>query len=152
MVHKLFENFLDSAEMYEACTRYWNRLIHDIEDSLGQNGEWQHWILDRYPDGERVEMDGNPIYDGRSRKLDRAIRIVQHRSAGGDPEIVAWVEKHEEEYYELSEFPRTELVLNLSLSEESGQIARQLLRMWMTPTTTAEDMKRFIRERFESKS
>jgi hypothetical protein len=35
-------------------------------------------------------------------------------------------------------------VLNLSLSEESAAIARTLLRKWMSPATTPDEMTEFI--------
>jgi hypothetical protein len=144
MVHKLFEDFLDSAETYKACERYWELLARDVEESLNQAGEWKRWLVRQYPDGTLVEMDGNPIYDARSRKINRAFRVIQHRPVSDDLEIAAWLESNSKEYPEV---PSEELVFNLSLSEESGQIARKLLAMWMMPNTTAEAMGRFIDER-----
>lgn len=61
MVHKLFEDFLDSAEKYKACEQYWERLVRDIEDSLGETGDWQQWIPRHNPNGTHVEKDGNRL-------------------------------------------------------------------------------------------
>jgi hypothetical protein len=144
MVHKLFEEFLDNPEIYKACERYWERLVRDVEESLNQTGGWERWLLRHYPDGTPVEMDGNPIYDGRSRKNSRAFRVLQHRPVSDNLEIVAWLETNREGYPEI---PNAELVLNLSLSEESGQMARKLLSTWMMPNISAEEMQRFIHER-----
>jgi hypothetical protein len=149
MVHKRFEDFLDNTEMYKACEQYWERLVRDVEESLNQTGEWERWLLRQYPNGTPVEMDGNPIYDGRSRQINRAFKILQHRPVSDDLEIAAWLERNGEEYPEI---PGEELVLNLSLSEETGHIARRLLSMWMTPNITAEEMQQFIREHLESES
>jgi hypothetical protein len=146
-VHKLFEDFLDSPGRYEACELYWERLVRDVEESSNQMGEWERWLLRQYPDGTPIEMDGNPMYDGRSRRSNRAFRVLQHRPASEDLEIVAWLKTHDEGYDEL---PSAELVINMSLSEESGRMARKLLSMWMTPNTTAEQMQRFIDEHLES--
>jgi hypothetical protein len=92
-------------------------------------------------------MDGNPICDGRSRSINRAFRIIQHRPVSNDLEIAAWLEVNAGGYPEI---PGSELVFNLSLSEESGRLARMLLSMWMMPETTVGEMQRFIDERLES--
>jgi hypothetical protein len=143
MVHKLFEDFLDNPEQYQASVRYWEQLVSDIAESLGQRGEWQPWIPRHYADGTPFELDGNPIYDRRSQRPNRAFRIIQHRPIGNELEIVAWLKSYEEEYVDL---PGDELVINLSLPLESAQLAQVLLRKWMTPTTTKEEMQSFIRE------
>jgi hypothetical protein len=143
MIHRLFENFLDDSEQYEAAVRYWEQLVWEIAESLGQRGEWQRWVPRHYADGTPFELDGNPIYDGRSQKLNRAFRIIQHRPVGDELEIAAWLKSYEEEYVDL---PRDELVINLSLSLESAQMAQVLLRKWMTPTTTEDEMQSFINE------
>lgn len=143
MVHRIFDDFLDNSERYEACERYWEQLVSTIAESLGQTGEWQRWIPLHYADGTPFELDGNPIIDGRSQALNRAFRIIQHRAVGDELEIAAWVKSYEEEY---SDLPREELVINLNLSKESEQIARALLLKWMTPTTSKDEMQLFIRD------
>jgi hypothetical protein len=141
MVRKLYENFLDDRKQYKACEGFWEQLVQNIAESLGQTGEWQRWIPRQYADGTPFELDGNPIFDGRSQKLNRAFRIIQHCAAGNELEIAAWLNSYEEEYTDL---PRHELVINMSLSQESAQLAEVLLRKWMTPTTTTDDMQAFI--------
>lgn len=143
MIDLLFPNFLDSTEEYESCERYWEHLVHDIAQSIGQTGEWFRWIPRTYADGTPFELDGNPIFDGRSRKLDRAFRIIQHRAESNELEISAWLKSYEEEYEDL---PRDELVINLTLSQESGRLAKALLHKWMTPKTTKDEMLSFIQE------
>ena len=79
MVRILYKDFLDNPEQYKACQAYWDRLIQDIAESLGQGGEWEHWVPRYYADGiTPFEQDGNPIADACSRKLDRAIQIIQY--------------------------------------------------------------------------
>lgn len=142
MTQRLFANFLDSAEQYKASERYWEQLARDVANSLGQV-DWQRWIPRHNPDGTPVERDGNPIFDGRSQELNRAFRVIQHPPVGDELELVAWLQSYEEEYADL---PRAELIINLSLSEESAQLANTLLRKWMTPTTTKDEMQVFLRE------
>jgi hypothetical protein len=141
MVHKLFENFLDDFGQYGSCEQYWHELVTRIADESGQHGQWKRWIPLHYPNGTPMERDGNPMFDGRSQQLDRAFRIMQHRSTSDEIELAAWITSNEEEFAEL---PRHELVINMSLSEESAQIAEELLRKWMAPATTPDDMRAFI--------
>lgn len=143
MIHPLFQNFLDSTEEYKACEIYWEQLVNDIAQSLGQPGEWPRWIPRTYADGTPLDSDGNPIFDGWSERLDRAFRIIQHPATSNEVEISAWLKSYEEEYTDL---PRDELVINLSLSQESAQLAESLLHLWMVPTTTTDEMQSFILE------
>jgi len=142
LVHKLFESFLDSDDQYRACERYWEKLVFDVAESLEQPGEWPRWVPREYADGTAMDRDGNPILDGRSERLNRAFTIIQHRPTGDEVEIAAWLKAYEPEYTDL---PRHELVLNLSLSEESAALARKLIRKWMSPATTPDDMGEFVR-------
>jgi len=73
----------------------------------------------------------------------RAFRIIQWAPKGYEPELAAWVKSYEEEFVEL---PRHELVINLSLSDESARLSEKLLRKWMTPETTPAEMEKFIRD------
>jgi len=143
MVQKLYQDFLESPDRYRACETYWEQLVDDVSKSLNQQGEWKRWIPRHFADGSPFEMDGNPIFDGRSQKLSRAFRIMQHPPVGDEIEIAAWLKAYEEEFADL---PREELVLNLSLSEESAQLARELLGKWMKTSTTVDEMNQFIRE------
>lgn len=143
MVDKLFERFLDDPTEYQASEHYWQALVADVTHRAGQAGEWTPWMPRNYGNGMPMERDGNPIYDGRSSELDRAFRIMQHRPVSDSVEVGAWVKEYEAEYTEL---PRSELVLNLSLSTESADLARALLQKWIMPLTTPEDMESFIEQ------
>jgi len=94
-----------------------------------------------------MELDGNPIYDARNDHLMRAFRIIQHAPLSDDLEFVGWISNCEEEYYEL---PRSELVINMSLSEESLSEARDILKMWMSPETTVESMQAILKDKYPS--
>jgi hypothetical protein len=143
MVHKLYELFLDELPVYRACERFWEQLSTNISNSIGSVADWHPWIPRSYAKGTPMELDGNPIWDGRSNQLDRAYRIIQGRAVGDTLEIAAWLKGYEEEY---TEMPRYELVISLALSQESANLADALLRKWMTPETTPEDMQEFIAE------
>jgi len=141
----LFQDFIDNPSTYRACEQFWGRLTAGLADSLGQSGQWRPWMPRTYADGTPFpDAKGNPIHDGRSDRLDRAFRIIQQRAAGQHGELAAWLKYYEPEYPDL---PRNELVLNLTLSRETAHLAEELLRKWMTPSTTPEEMKVFLAQR-----
>ena len=144
MVRMLFADFLDNAQSYEACRNYWNGLVQDVAESLGQGGDWESWISPYYADGKTLmALEDNPIADRRSQSRKRAFRVLQHPPLDDELELVAWLTPYEEEYPDIPE----ELVLNMSLSDVSADLARTLLRKWMSPETTFAAMKAFIREK-----
>jgi len=138
----LFEHFLKDPAQYDACERYWQDLIRETAISLGQADDWQPWIQRSFMNGTPMERDGNPVSDGKSLKLDRAFRIIQHAPQGERATLTFWL-NHEEEYEEL---PRDELVILLSLSEETGQVAKELLHHWMMPAMTIDRFRAFAAE------
>jgi hypothetical protein len=143
MVNLLFRGFLDSPDEYKACEAFWQKLVEEILQSIGQSGKWPRWIPPTYADGKTlIEPDGSPIFDGKSARLHRAFRVMQHPATTEDePEIFVWLKSYEKEYEDL---PRNELVLNLSLSTESADLARRLLSKWLAPATTVDEMQALI--------
>ncbi|MGH2732252.1 MAG: hypothetical protein ACRDJG_04835 [Actinomycetota bacterium] len=141
MVHRLYEHFLENPDEYRASENYWANLARDVARDL-QVEEWRPWWIPRsYADGTPFEHDGNPIFDARSERLGRAFTVIQHAPTSNEIEIAAWLKHYPEEYVEL---PRYELVINLSLSEESAAKAEELLRKWMLPQTTVREMKELL--------
>jgi len=139
-----YEDLHVNPETLRAARQYWERLTTAIADSLGQAGQWHRWIPQTYVDGRPFELEDQDTWDGRSERLDRAYRIHQGPSVKGRPPgLAAWVKQYEEEYEEL---PRAELTISLVLSEETARLAEKLLRKWMTPETTIEEMKVFLKE------
>jgi hypothetical protein len=140
----LFPDFLESADSYDAAVAFWDRLVSDVERSLGQQDEWGRWIPLHYADGVTpMQKDGNPIFDGYSQALGRAFRIIQQPPESDGLEIAAWIKTYDLEG-ETTLLPASELVLNLSLSDESAEVARALLRSWMKPEITPSAMKTVI--------
>lgn len=144
----LFEDFLKDIESYNDCERYWAQLVNGVEQSLGQVGEWQRWIPRVYGDGVTpLERDGNPMYDARSMRLDRAFRIIQNVPDDDEMNIAAWIAEYEaDSLYRDTIFPSAELFIGLTLSDETAAVARDLLERWMTPETTVGKMRAYIRE------
>jgi len=142
MVRMMFPDFLDDMQSYEACRRYWEELVQNVAASVDPTDAWLPWISRHYADGVTpIELSENPIADGRSQKMNRAFKVLQHPPVEDELELVAWLTPYEEEY---PDFPE-ELTMKMSLSDESGELSRTLLREWMTPSTTYDDMKTFIR-------
>ena len=148
MIHALFEHFLDNDDTYRACELYWEQSVRDIEASLDQTGEWQPWVVQHYADGTPfADQKGNPIFDARSKRFDRAFRIVQDPPVRNDLAISAWLKSYKE--FE-GDLPANELVISLILSEESAQLAHALLRHWMASVTSPDEMELFIQEQLPS--
>jgi hypothetical protein len=145
-VPQLFPDFLDNVDSYEAVVRFWDQLVTEVERSLGQEDEWGRWIPMHYADGVTpIDTPGNPIFDGLSQRLDRGFRIIQHPPVSEEPELSAWIKTYEKFDDEPTLLPTSELVLNLSLSDESAQGAEALLRTWMQPDTTPSTMEAVIK-------
>jgi hypothetical protein len=62
----LFADFLENPASYEAAVAFWDRLVREIEASLGQDDQWGTWIPRHFANGTPMDEDGNPIFDGYS--------------------------------------------------------------------------------------
>jgi len=145
-MHLLFEHFLTDLNEYLACERYWQSLIQRVSAESQQANEWVPWISRNRPDGTPVERDGNPIYDAYSKRLNRAIRILQHERSAQGVEIAAWIKTYGAEFAEL---PGSELFINLCLSQESAVAAEKLMSAWMRPDVSNLEMKEVIERLLE---
>jgi len=135
----LYTDFLSNEESYRASEKFWEDMVNSMAATKDQFNEWRPWMARTYGDGiTPLPRDGNPIWDAYSRKLDRAIRIIQHASDSGHVSIGAWVKVEKED--DNIDLPRVELVIHLILSE----IARKLLSKWMEPKTTIDDIESYI--------
>ena len=148
MVRQLFPDFLENPESYRASEFVWAKAALELAALMHQEEQWQRWIPRHFANGTPLEPDGNPIYDARNDLLKRAFRIIQHRPVSQDLELVGWISNSEAEYDQL---PNSELILNLSLSEESLAAAREILEKWMSPETTPESMRSYLAERYPPK-
>jgi hypothetical protein len=143
MAKHLFEDFLTNPEAYERCVRVWENLMADRSESGGAIKEWRPWRPTTYGDGVTpLPRDGQPIYNARSDRLQKAVAIYQGPPSREEVEIAAWLTRFE---YQNTEHSYTEeLAINLSLSAESLEIARELITAWMDRGTSYDDMQRKI--------
>lgn len=145
-MHFLFPDFLEKEASYEACVRFWLDLITEVEQSLGQSGEWPSWIPRTYTDGGKpMDLDGNPIIDGFSQSIGRAYRVIQQPPEGDARGwLGAFVERRDDPIYEGTGFPPVELTIALTLTDETAEVARALLRTWMDPNQSIAETERAI--------
>jgi hypothetical protein len=145
MEDDLYANVLDEDAWTEAG-RYWRQQVDALETSLGQAGEWPS-SEPRPLAGDFTARAAAPVCEGRSERLDRSFRILQHK-VDEQPDVAAWVEDYERNpnwrEHERPRFPRATLVVTLSFSESTASLARSLLRFWMTPGTSVEQMRGMI--------
>jgi len=59
--------------------------------------------------------------------------------------VDAWFYEYDNDEWEI-EMPAVELAIALCLSQHSQQVALELLRRWMTPVTSTEDMEAFVQD------
>lgn len=137
----MFDNFLSEPDIYRQCQQYWLRSVEEVEASLGKAGTWNLALQRFYADGETpMKMDGNPIIEGISADSARAFQVIQYSPDLVGVTITAWIRPHERDY---PEFPE-ELVIALTLSDRTVRTAKDLLRLWMTPSATLDDVNHLI--------
>lgn len=141
-VRHMFPGFLDDETAYSASVSFWERLVRRAERESGQESEWTRWIPTPFADRVTpIDTPGNPILDGFSRRLDRAFRIVQLPPTTTEVEFEAWIKSYREDRSDRSALPAEELVMVLSLSEESATLVKSLLVAWMDPDVTVDDIE-----------
>ena len=93
-----------------------------------------------------MPRDGNPLVEVSSSNIRRRIQVIQWPPESDEMELGAWVSQRE--HWEADKkVVWDELTLNLSLSQESAAAAEELVRSWMDPSTTREEMEAIIREK-----
>jgi hypothetical protein len=145
MVRHLFPRFLASEDEYRAAAWFWRDLFTKVATDQGQSGEWFPWQLRTFANGTQIPSDGNPIFEARSEKLGRAVRIIQSPPEATSVEIAAWVDT-----FDFSEAGgpgfTEELVINLSLSEESAHLSARLIEQWMDRSVSRERMEDLVKD------
>jgi hypothetical protein len=143
----LFPQFLDNEDEYRRSVEFWEQLVSEVASSLDiDDSSWRPWVPRVYADGKTpIDTPGNPMIDRRSDTLGRAFQVIQHRAVEEDADVAAWISRYEhDDAYDLKDFPRVEMFIALSLSEETALTARRLLTSWMSPETPIEDTERLI--------
>jgi hypothetical protein len=134
-------------ESWNRASEFWRGEVDRLALESGQADEWRSWEPTTWGDAVTSE----PWYfrstcEGRSYALDRSFQIHEHREGWG--EISAHIKdfEHDELWIE-SEWPRLPkaiLVINLEMSDRAAEAVRVLLRRWMDPGTTVQEMVELI--------
>jgi hypothetical protein len=137
------------ADAWDEAARFWHEEVSRLEAEAGQVGEWKSWESKTWGDGiTTMPREYRSICEGRSYRLDRSFQILQDALVNGDSPIAAWVKdfEHDELWIkdEWPRLPRAVLVIALALTDQTADLARSLLRLWMQPETTAKSMQAFI--------
>src|SRR5262245_59122569 len=92
IVEHICQGFLDSEEEYQRVVEYWRALFEVIAADRDQAGDWAPWQPTNFLDGTPTPRDGNPIFEVRSERLGRAVRVIQGPPTTHEPEIAAWTD------------------------------------------------------------
>ena len=145
MVRHLYKNFLSNLEQYKAAEDFWRNLCEKtIVKYLGQKHGWKVWLNVHFCDGTPF-LDGNPMYSLISPDSKKGIAIYQHEPTEDKIIFGAWMDKFGP-IDETQDFVE-EIVIGCELSEESAQLAKELIEIWVEGNTSYENMEIFIKER-----
>jgi hypothetical protein len=139
------ERFSASEDACDQCEKWWNARIDEVARRLGQEGEWAPWATPFLGDGTRFER-GNPIVSARSRRLDRAFRVILSDEPTVESGIGAWVNQHDTLGGKI-DFPSAELIVVTVWSKGAVDLALKLLATWMTPEATPAMIDQLLLER-----
>ena len=135
-----FPNFLEDVRDYELLTTFWTQLLHQ----LPIEGDW-------HPLYQNPSRDGNPIFSAWLPRQGKLLRIIQFLPEPGDQLCAAWLDDWQGDWPEglptpdnLAEQPVPELVIELSATEETLQLARTLIFLWLVVDLPKEEMERLI--------
>jgi hypothetical protein len=145
MVKHLHPRFLESDSEYQAAESFWRDLFDRVAAENRQQGRWHSWHQRKFADGTPIPRDGNPIFEARSETLQRAVRIIQSPPRTDLVEIAAWVDTFDFADAGGPGFTE-ELVINLSLSEESSRLARRLIEQWMDRSLSRERVEDLVKQ------
>lgn len=145
----LYPRFLEDEEQYALSRRFWTDLFASVVAAFDNAADWGPWRARAYANGVPFERDGNPIFDARSLRSSKAVQVIQWPSETGGVEISAWIS---ELHLEGEDEPAVlhELTINCSLSTESAEIAKDLLRYWVDESMSARESERVIKKMLAS--
>ena len=139
MVKHLYKDFLSNIEKYKASEDFWRDLCESILiKKYGCEHGWKVWL-------NVVFLDGNSIYSLISPNNRKGIDINQDKPTEEKINIAAWMDKFSPIY--LIQDYVEEIVISCELSEESAQIVRELIEIWIEGTTSYEEMEKVIEEK-----
>jgi len=141
-VSRLYEDFLVDEGQYRCSEDLWRELVMEAAELYGGRSDWKPWLPAEYWDGSPRVPEGNPMFDVRSERLGRALRIIQHAAMQPTVEVDAWISPFD--YSEYGAGRGEELSVSCALSEEAVKVVRRLVQQWMDPATPIQAVRRAI--------
>jgi hypothetical protein len=114
-------------------------IIKDISENY-------YWLEPQFINGESF-FDGNPMVSLICHSPKKAIRIIQEDPESDSLEIGAWVDN----FYLSEDELIKELVISLELSSESEQLAKNLIKKWITEDLNSLQISEVIDEFYTSR-
>jgi len=100
------ESFSLNDELCGQCEEWWNARVADFARELGQEREWSPWATPFLGDGVTRHERGNTITSQRSRRLDRAFRVILMTEPTVRSGFSGWVQPRDEALAKRSTGPR----------------------------------------------
>lgn len=134
----LYADFLENKRSYNLAQGAWGRLLNSI---LKAHGYTHTPYINQIQNGKK-EYDGNPIFSAFIPEIKRAIRIIQVSPEEEGQDISAWIDD-----IELEEKSKTkELVLDLKLSKNAKDLAKDLMEQWVLKQLNAAGVDKVLSE------
>lgn len=140
MSRPLFSDFLDNEETFSRCSDYW----HELMTALARQFPTVDWhrgfaIEESHAPSPLLPLESRAVYESYSKFLRRAVQIYQFPPTGQNDDVIGAALKDipaEDE----SNPPDSVLLINLTLTEATAEIAKDLLSAWVDPSTTVATM------------
>ena len=142
-IHHLFKNFLEDQQVYQNNVVYWKDILSKIIKDKSENYDW---LEPQFINGENF-FDGNPMVSLICHSPKKAVRIIQENPESDSIEIGAWVDI----FYLSEDELIKELVISLELSSESEQLAKNLIKKWITEDLNSLQISEIIDEFYTSR-
>jgi hypothetical protein len=142
-IHHLFKNFLEDKQVYQNNVVYWKDILSKIIKDKSENYDW---LEPQFINGENF-FDGNPMVSLICHSPKKAVRIIQENPESDSIEIGAWVDI----FYLSEDELIKELVISLELSSESEQLAKNLIKKWITEDLNSLQISEIIDEFYTSR-
>jgi hypothetical protein len=141
------EDFSSSDELCGQCEAWWDARVAEFARELGQEGEWSPWATPFLGDGVTRFERGNTITSQRSRRLDRAFRVILTTEPTVKSGFDGWVQPRDEALDDEVDWPANELFVILVWGNEPVDLALKVLARWMQPDTNADEIERWFADR-----
>ena len=142
-INHLFKNFLEDEQIYQNNVVYWKDILGNIIKDISENYDW---VEIQFSNGESF-FDGNPMVSLICHSPKKVIRIIQEEPESDSIEISAWVD----DFYLSEDELIKELVISLELSSESEQLAKTLIKKWITEDLNSLQISEVINEFYTSR-